>query len=97
MSQVAITDDALRSIDRCCEFLQQQSPRAAIVAAKTIEEQFRVLENMPHAGRPFLGLSELREWIIDFGDSGYVALYRYDAKADVVYILAFRHQKEMFY
>lgn len=97
MSQVAITEDALQSIDRCCEFLQQQSSRAAMIAAKTIEDQFRVLETMPYAGRPFLGISELREWVIDFGDSGYVALYQYDAKADVVYILAFRHQKEMYY
>ena len=36
----------------------------------------------------------MRELIIPFGDSGYVALYRYDSKADTIYVLAFRHQKE---
>jgi plasmid stabilization system protein ParE len=33
-----------------------------------------------------------REWIIDFGDSGYVARYRLDA--DAIVVLAVRHQKE---
>jgi plasmid stabilization system protein ParE len=36
--------------------------------------------------------AEFREWIIGFGDTGYVALYRYDG--DTVIILAVRHQRE---
>jgi plasmid stabilization system protein ParE len=36
--------------------------------------------------------NEFRDWIIDFGDSGYVARYRPDAEK--VIILAVRHQKE---
>ena len=39
-------------------------------------------------------MPELRELLIDFGDSGYAALYRYDPTKDAVYVLAFRHQKE---
>ena len=38
---------------------------------------------------------EFREWIVPFGDSGYVALYRYDGK-DVV-LLAIRHAREAGY
>jgi hypothetical protein len=38
---------------------------------------------------------EFREWIIDFGDSGYVARFRIDP--NVVVILAVRHQKEVGY
>ncbi len=34
-----------------------------------------------------------REWIIDFGDSGYVA--RYHIGSNVVTILAVRHPKEV--
>jgi plasmid stabilization system protein ParE len=37
----------------------------------------------------------LREWVIDFGDSGYVARYRLDP--DEVVILAARHQREAGY
>jgi hypothetical protein len=36
---------------------------------------------------------EFREWVIDFGDSGYVARYRIDS--DAVTLLAVRHQKEL--
>jgi ParE toxin of type II toxin-antitoxin system, parDE len=39
----------------------------------------------------------MRELVIPFGESGYVALYRHDAEADLVYILAFRHQREAGY
>jgi len=42
-------------------------------------------------------MPELRELVIAFGDSGYVALYRHEAADDVVYVLAFRHQKEAGY
>jgi plasmid stabilization system protein ParE len=36
---------------------------------------------------------EFREWVIDFGDSGYVARYR--ISSDGVTILAVRHQREV--
>jgi hypothetical protein len=48
-------------------------------------------------GRPVDDLSELRELIIPFGDSGYVALYHHAVRTDSVYVLAFRHQKEAGY
>ncbi len=34
----------------------------------------------------------MRELVITFGDSGYVALYRHEPSDDAVYVLAFRHQ-----
>lgn len=40
---------------------------------------------------------ELRELTIGFGAYGYVALYRYEASEEVVYLLAFRHQREAGY
>ena len=38
---------------------------------------------------------EYREWPIDFGESGYLALYRYEG--DLVTVLAVRHQREAGY
>ena len=38
---------------------------------------------------------QYREWLIGFGDSGYIALYRYDGQTAV--ILAVRHHKEAGY
>lgn len=48
-------------------------------------------------GRPVAGRGNRRELLIPFGNSGYIALYRHDPSADAVYILAFRHQKELGY
>ena len=38
---------------------------------------------------------EYREWIIEFGASGYIALYHYEGQTAV--IVAVQHQKEMGY
>ena len=38
---------------------------------------------------------EYREWIINFGDSGYVVLYRFDSSTAC--LLAVRHQPEAGY
>ena len=47
-------------------------------------------------GRPAQDMEpEYREWMIDFGDSGYVVLYRHDGRDAVV--LAVRHQRELDY
>lgn len=56
-----------------------------------------MLESAPEIGRPMPDLPELRELVIVFGDSGYVALYRYVPDEDAVSVLAFRHQKEAGY
>ncbi len=62
-------------------------------AAETIMQAMRVLGHQPQIGRPVADApDEFREWLIDFGDSGYVARYRFDGKA--VTILAARHLKE---
>lgn len=79
---------------RCRRFLSAKAPEAAKRAGQAIERQFLLLENTPDMGRPFPEMPELRELVIAFGDSGYVALYRHDPADDAVYVLAFRHQKE---
>ena len=81
-------------LERCRQFLATRSPEASRRAGQAIERQFTSLEMTPEIGRPFADAPVLRELVIDFGDSGYVALYRHEPADDVVYILAFRHQKE---
>lgn len=61
---------------------------------QAIARSFRLLETTPALGRPLDDIPDFRELLIPFGQSGYVALYRYDATEDAVYVLAFRHQKE---
>ena len=97
MPQVIITEGAAQGLERCREYLAEKNPRAAKRAGQAIEKQLLLLERYPDIGRPLDDLSELRELVIGFGDSGYVILYRNDLEADVVYVLAFRHQKEAGY
>ncbi|WKN24560.1 type II toxin-antitoxin system RelE/ParE family toxin [Azotobacter vinelandii] len=84
-------------MERCRRFLVDKAPEAARRAGQVIERQFMLLEVAPDMGRPLPELPELRELVIAFGDSGYVALYHYEPVDDAVYVLAFRHQKEMDY
>jgi plasmid stabilization system protein ParE len=79
---------------RLREFLQPKTPVTARRAGETIMKALQVLGLQPQIGRPINDLpEEFREWVIDFGDSGYVARYRIDP--DAVTILAVRHQKEI--
>lgn len=91
MPRVIVTEGAARELDRCRRFLAEKSEIAARRAGQTIERQFALLETNPEIGRPFPEQPELRERVIGFGDSGYVALYRHEANDDAVFVLAFRH------
>jgi plasmid stabilization system protein ParE len=66
-------------------------------AANAIARQLSLLETTPGLGRPVNDHSEMREFLIEFGDSGYVVLYRHDEAEDSIAVLAFRHQKEAGY
>ena len=88
------TPQALNDVQRLYRFLAPKNASAARVRA--IRIGVKVLAHQPRVGRPVDDMeSEFREWLIDFGDSGYIALYRFDGKT--VTILAVRHQKEAGY
>ncbi len=97
MPRVIVTEAAARGLERCRQFLAGKSPQAAWRAGQVIERQLLLLESSPAVGRPDDEHPQLRELVIPFGDSGYVALYRFVEAEDVVYVLAFRHQKEAGY
>ncbi|GAB6096084.1 type II toxin-antitoxin system RelE/ParE family toxin [Desulfatiferula olefinivorans] len=95
MPRLIITEGAARELENCRQFLFEKNPNAAQKAAQTIGHHFSILETNPEIGRPMDDILKLRELIIPFGDSGYVALYLLDD--NTVYILAFRHQNEVGY
>lgn len=97
MPQIVTTPDAARDIERCLRFLGEKNPSAALRAAEVILTTLQLLETAPDIGRPYPERHGARELIIPFGASGYVALYLHDPSADLVYILAFRHLKEIGY
>lgn len=64
-------------------------------AAALIRHATTILEAHPLIGRPVeLGLREL---VISSGKTGYVALYRFRSAAQLILILAVRHQREAGY
>lgn len=84
---------AIRDLERLREFLRPKNPAAAERATKAIIQGVQALGELPHIGRPVDEMPEaFRDWLIDFGDSGYIARYRHDG--DTVVVLAIRHQKE---
>lgn len=97
MPRVIITEGAVQGLERCRHFLAEKNPKATKHAGQAIERQSALLETEPAIGRPLDDLPELRELIIPFGDTGYIALYRYEADVDSIYVLAFRHQREAGY
>jgi len=93
MPRLIWSPQALQDVQRGYHFLAPKNLDAAKRAVKAIRPGVRVLEQQPGMGRPVEDMDdEFRDWIIDFGDTGYVVRYRVDQQS--VIILAVRHQKE---
>ncbi len=93
---VRFTEDAENDLLRLYDFLLQSDIDAADRALAVIKDAFRLLEQFPFSCRKAAnGLHgpRIRELVISFGASGYVALFEID-DASTLTILAVRHQRE---
>lgn len=97
MPRLIVTEGATIGLKRCRDYLAGRDATATKRAGRIIAERLSMLERNAAIGRPFDDDLGLREVVIPFGDAGYVAIYRYDASQDVIYLLAFRHQREAGY
>ena len=96
MPRLKWSEPALLDVQRLYRFLASKNANAATQAVKAIREGVKILARHPEIGRPAEDMEpEYREWLIHFGDSGYIALYHYDG--ETVLILAVRHQREAGY
>lgn len=96
MPRLIWSPQALRDVQRLYRFLAAKNTDAARRAVSSIRKGIKVIELQPGIGRPIADMEpEYREWLIEFGASGYVAKYRLDGDSAVV--LAVRHQKEAGY
>lgn len=62
-------------------------------AAVAIRNAVEILSDHPMIGRRIQG--EIRELVISYGKTGYVALYRFLPEQSVIRILAIRYQREL--
>ncbi len=95
MARVVYSRNALSNLERAFSFLGDAAPEAALRAVQAISTAVNTLEHHPLIGRRLRG--DLRELVISFGRTGYIALYRFIPGRDVVRILAIRHQRELDY
>lgn len=93
MPRLIWSEAALASVRRLYRFLAERNVGAAGRAVSAIRTGVKILAIQPRVGRVVEDMDEaFRDWLIDFGDSGYVVRYRIEG--EVVTILAVRHQKE---
>jgi addiction module RelE/StbE family toxin len=93
VATVVYSKSALDHLERAFQFLRDKNPDAAQSAATAIQSAVGNLAAHPLVGRRMEG--DLRELIISYGHSGYVALYRFVISIDEVRVLAIRHQREI--
>ena len=95
MAEIVYSPNAIANIERAFEYLAERDPRSALAAASAIRTAVEVLTQHPLIGRPVEG--NLRELVISFGRTGYVALYRFVPSENRARVLAIRHQRELHY
>ena len=96
MPHLRWSNAALLDVARLYNFLEPKSQGTAKRAIKAIRQTARDLSRFPESGRPVEEMPpEFREWVIEFGSGGYVALYHFDGQEIV--ILAIRHGREAGY
>ncbi len=90
------TEEAQEDLLRLFDFLLQFDLDVALRARQAIEDSFQLLEQFPFTCRKAANGAHgprLRELVMSFGATGYVALFEID-DATTVTVLAIRHQRE---
>lgn len=94
---VVLTEYAYADLERLTDFLLEFDKNAAAKALDLIEEGLQILKRHPFIGRLVQGdqaiEGDLRELVISYGKTGYVALYSLEDE-DQIWILTIRHQRE---
>ena len=95
MTRWLVSLDAADDLESLVDFLVSDMPEHAVRTVDLIMDALNILQDHPNIGRPLQ--LPLRELVISRGRTGYVALYEYDSQADVVVVLAIRHQRQAGY
>jgi len=92
--RVRFAPRAADDLQRLFDFLADEDLLAAERARAAIAQAIELLRSFPFACRKALPDNPfLRELVIEFGHSGYVALYEIE-DTETVTVLAVRHQRE---
>ena len=92
MARIEVAPGVFDDFDRFFDHIAQSDVESAPERIAGILQAVQVLASSPLIGRPVMGGK--RELVIGRAARGYVALYRYAAGIDTVFILAMRSQRE---
>ena len=95
MSRIELAPEVADDFDRILSHLAEYEVADAPSRLRDIIAAIEVLERNPLIGRPESAGN--RELVMGRGARGYVALYRYAAVIDTVFILAVQSQREAGY
>lgn len=95
MAQIVYSARAIEALERAFESPPSGNPAAGLATAEAIESAVNNLSAHPLVGRRVE--DDIRELVISFGVTGYIALYRFVVQEDQVRVLALRHQREVGY
>ena len=95
MTRIELAAEVFDDFDRFFDHIAQFDAGSAPQRIGEILEAIQILTHSPLIGRPVEGGK--RELVIGSATRGYVALYRYVAAIDTVFLLAVRAQREAGY
>lgn len=95
MARIELAPEVFDDFDRFFDHLAQFEITDAPERIAELIQAFQVLTHSPLIGRPVRGGK--RELVICQDSRGYVALYRFVADVDTVFVLAVRSQRESGY
>lgn len=95
MVRIELASEVWDDFERILKHLAEYEVDDAPARIEEIIQAIAVLEQNPSIGRPVQG--DKRELVIGRRSHGYVALYRYVAQLDTVFVLALRSQREAGY
>jgi plasmid stabilization system protein ParE len=95
MARIELAPEVASDFDRILDHLVEHAVDDPAGRVVDIIEAISVLERNPRIGRSVEGGK--RELVIGRGSRGYLALYRYVAELDTVFVLSVRSQREAGY
>lgn len=96
--EVRYTNEASEDLERLIEFILKKQPPDILLANRALEAvelAISQLERFPYNCRKVIANnSYIREIIIPFAGTGYIAMYEIDPVQNIIWILGVRHQRE---
>lgn len=93
MTKISYSSEFWDDMTRLTDFLMLQNISAALTTYDIVMHGIGLLKTHPEIGR-LVSKNELRELVISRGNTGYIALYSYDALLDLVTVVSIWHQRE---